>query len=80
MNDQSKEPIAMCTTDDSQLLVVNVQYKNQDIRQEVYRKTFPESSAQLEQVLDIAGLEKGMYICKLGNDKGQAEQAVFVKQ
>lgn len=28
LSNQSKEPIAVCTTDNSQLLVVNVQYKN----------------------------------------------------
>ncbi|MCB9284686.1 MAG: T9SS type A sorting domain-containing protein [Lewinellaceae bacterium] len=125
LNDQSKEPIAICTTDNTQLQVVTVQYKNVDIPSgvnkvepavaglevfpnpagdilqirasnlekgdylvviysmvgpEVYRKSITSAPGQLEEVLDIAGLEKGMYVCQLSNGKGQMEQAVFVKQ
>jgi hypothetical protein len=124
LNDQSKEPIAVCTTDNSQLLVASVQYKNTDIPsgtktpalaitslrvfpnpaedvlqiqasslaggdytiqifslpgQEAYRKTFSVTSGLLNEHLDIAGLEKGLYLCRLSNDGGQKGQAVFVK-
>lgn len=126
LNDQSKEPIAVCTTDNSQLLVASVQYKNTEIPSgvktveqgvaklsvfpnpangvlqihtstlagsdyttvqiysmlghEVYRKTFPGASGPLNGELDIAGLEKGLYLCQLSNSSGQRGQALFVKQ
>lgn len=120
LNDQSKEEIAVCTTDNSGLLVVSVQYKNVEIPtgtkkeeqpvarlavfpnpagdiiqiragnlpggeftvliytmpgQEVYRKICTE-----EETLDIAGLEKGVYVCKISNRSGQTGQALFVKR
>jgi len=125
LNDQSKEAVAVCTTDNSGLLVVSVQYKNLDtstgtkkeerviaglavfpnpaedvlqIRasnlaggnytvliytmpgQEVYRKTCAVASGRLEEILDIAGLEKGVYVCKISNGSGQTGQTLFVRQ
>ncbi|MCB0571121.1 MAG: T9SS type A sorting domain-containing protein [Phaeodactylibacter sp.] len=126
LNDQSKEPIAICTTDNGGLQVVSVQYKNaamvtavkkavqpaavlavfpnpaEDVLhirasglagehctvrafsilgQEVYRKACTgTSSGKLEEELDIAGLEKGVYVCKLTNDREEMAQALFVKR
>ena len=77
-NDQSKEPIAICTTDNSQLLVVNVQYKNVDltsginkVEQEVADlNLFPNPA---EDVLQIraSNLDGGDYTVQIFNLLGQ---------
>ncbi len=125
LNGQSKEVIAICTTDNSGLRVVSVQYKDLNIStgikkaeqaaagltifpnpagdilyirpdglkgegytafiftilgQEVLRKTSTGALGKPEELLDIANLEKGIYVCKISNGSGQMGQALFLKQ
>lgn len=55
-------------------------YQTTVLGQEVFRQTSTEASGKLEELLDIANLEKGVYVCKISNGSGQMGQALFMKQ
>lgn len=77
-NDQSKEPIAICTTDNSQLRVVSVQYKNLGISTGLKNKeqlitdfsVFPNPAQNILQ-LRASGLKSANYTITLYSILGQ---------